>query len=700
MLRALSCRQSTFARRISSSSSRHSEKNHRRQPFVAVLVCRRNFFSSPKKNTKSNNEQNFRPNFVARDRGLGCTSVVSNPQEVPSPDGIVVSRTEQLRKLQEADEYDVLVIGGGATGAGAALDAASRGYSVACLERGDFASETSSRSTKLIWAGIKYMGTAVAALLSRELLTAPVSTVNEFWGEMKMVYNCHRERRFMVEKQNHLCHWIPIVIPFDRWHISPPPFGHPLYGLFPMVAPLVLKFYDALSWFSCPPSFVLTRRKIPSIFPQLDAAKLKYCAVFYEAQHNDARTNLAIAMTAAKEGANICNYVEMRDVIKDEKTGKAIGVMAVDRMTNQIFTIHAKKIVFCGGPFTDSMRKLEASPNETFKPAVGSAHGTHIVLPGYYCPSNFGLLDFNTSDKRFLFYLPWQGHTLVGTTDTKTEAETLPRPPEEEIEWIVKESSKYLKFDVRRRDVLSSWRGWRPLAVDPHADEGGGSVSRDHVISEHPTTGVIFIAGGKWTTWREMAQAVIDHAVGTEKASCRTLDITLWGGEGDIDNLSIELIQDYDLSEVTAKHLVKTYGIHALDVCKLILPTTSSCENATNTTNKQLLAEDHPYIKAEVVYACREYACTIEDILSRRTRLAFLNKEAALKCIHKVGSIMQRELGWSSRVTEQQIKAAEVYIESYGGGVRPQQPIIKINQEEVEADNNNIDDAIQQQQVA
>jgi len=634
MLRASSCRQSL---------TRLSHRNR-------TLVVRRTFFSSTKNERKF--QQHQIPN-TARDHGLEYTSVVSNPQEVPGPDGII-SRTKQLRKLQEVDEYDVLVIGGGATGAGAALDAANRGYKVACLERGDFASETSSRSTKLIWAGIKYMGTAVAALLSRNLVIAPVSTVKEFLGEMKMVYNCHRERRFMMEKQNHLCNWIPIVVPFDRWHVSPPPFGHPLYGFFPMLAPFVFKVYDALSWFSCPPSYILTRSKIPSVFPQLDADKLKYCAVFYEAQHNDARTNLAIAMTAAKEGADICNYVEMRDVIKDEKTGRAIGVVAVDRMTNQVLTIYAKKIIFCGGPFTDSMRKLEvsSSSDEGIKPAVRGAHGTHIVLPGYYCPSNFGLLDFNTSDKRFLFYLPWQGHTLVGTTDSKTEAETLPGPPEEEIEWIVKESSKYLKFDVRRQDVLSSWRGWRPLAVDPYA-EPGAPVSRDHIISEHPTTGVIFIAGGKWTTWREMAQDVIDRAVGTEQA-CRTLDITLWGGGGSIDTLSVELIQKYGLSEATAEHLVKTYGIHARDVCKL-------------SDKHKLLATNHPYIEAEVIYACREYACTIEDILSRRTRLAFLNKEAALQCILKVGIIMQKELGWSSRVTQQQIKAAEACIGSYGG---------------------------------
>jgi len=591
---------------------------------------------------------------VNHDPGLEFTAVVSNPQEVASPDGIVVSRSAQLKKLQKTKEYDVLIIGGGATGAGTALDAASRGFKVACLERGDFASETSSRSTKLIWAGIRYMGNAVASLLSSKLFTAPVTCFTDFVGEMAMVYSCHQERRYMIEKQHHLCDWIPIVVPFDRWHVSPPPFGHPLYGFLPILAPFVFKIYDALSWFQCPPSYVLTQKRIPSAFPQLDASKLKYCSVFYEAIHNDSRTNLAIAMSAAKEGADICNYVEMRDVIKDEKTGKAVGVVAIDRMTNQLLTIHAKNIIFCGGPFTDEMRRLEESPtsNKPAKSAVQGAHGTHVVLPSYYCPSNFGLLDFDTTDKRFLFYLPWQGHTLIGTTDASTEAETLPRPPEEDIQWIIKESSKYLKFDVRREDVLSSWRGWRPLAVDPHAGSDA-PVSRDHVISQHPQTGITFIAGGKWTTWREMAEEVVDHTVGTTQ-SCRTLDITLWGGEGSKNISPVELIHEYNLSQATAEHLVNTYGGLALNICEL-------------STHHKLLVPDFPYLEAEVVYACREYACTIEDVLSRRTRLAFLNKNAALQAIAAVGDIMQQELGWSPQVKQMQMEAAKQYVGSYGG---------------------------------
>jgi hypothetical protein len=322
-----------------------------------------------------------------RDPGLGVTSVVSDPKEVEAPRGLP-SRAEQVRRLERPlrnGEFDVLVRGGGATGAGIALDAAMRGLQTACIERGDFASETSSRSTKLIWAGIKYMATATAILLSKRLLHSPVETVKEFYSEMKMVFHCHQERNFMMTKQRHLCNWIPIAIPFTTWHVSPPPFDHGLFGFFPVLAPAVLKFYDSLSFFQCPPSYIMTKSRAREVFPQLKDSDIKYCAVFYEAQHNDARTNLAIAMTAAEKGAAIANYVEMTETIKDGD-GRVVGVVAVDRTTGRRMEIRARRVVFAGGPFTDGLRELEAKEGQEIQPAVRGAAGTHIVLPGYYCP--------------------------------------------------------------------------------------------------------------------------------------------------------------------------------------------------------------------------------------------------------------------------------------------------------------------------
>jgi len=636
----------------------------------------RSFFSGRQKHSSSkgntNQQRSYRSSFMSakRDPGLEATGVISDPKEVEAPLGLP-SRAEQIRRLQrpiDGSSFDILVIGGGATGAGIALDASMRGLKTACIERGDFASETSSRSTKLIWAGIKYMATATSTLLSVQLLTNPAQTLKDFYSEMKMVFHCHQERQFMMDQQRHLCNWVPIAMPFTEWFISPPPFKHPLFSLFPILAPPVLKIYDSLSFFKCPPSFIMTKSKVREVFPQLEEKDLKYCAVFYEAQHNDARTNVAIAMTAAEKGAAITNYVEMMDTIKDPSTGKVIGVRAVDRMTGNTFEIRAKRVVFAGGPFTDSLREMEVDTEEArerMPGAVRGASGTHIVLPGYYCPNEMGLLDYNTSDGRFLFMLPWEGHTLVGTTDTKGPAKTSPRPPEEEIKWLLEECGKYLTPDMklRRSDVLSAWRGWRPLAADPHAPPGA-PVSRDHIISENPDTGVIFIAGGKWTTWREMAEEVVDRIAGEKMSKCTTLETKLFGGEGYTKNLSIELIQKYGVSQDVAKHLVKSYGGRSWEVCKLIQP---SGKNSPKFGH--LLVENYPYIDADVVWACREYACTIEDVLSRRTRLAFLNRDAALEAIPVIADIMATELGWTAKVKRNQIEAAEKCVNSYGGRI-------------------------------
>lgn len=603
-----------------------------------------------------------------RDPGLDITGQATYPNEIPGPQGLP-SRAEQIKRLSSTspdDPYDILVIGGGATGAGIAFDAASRdgGYKVACIERGDFASETSSRSTKLIWAGIRYMATASASLLSKNLFTNPIDTIKDFAGEIKMVLNCHRERKYMTTQQKHLTNWVPIAIPFSEWYVSPAPFGHPLFSFFPVLAPFVLKVYDSMSGFTCPPSYIMGKSKAKEIFPQLSDRKINYCAVFYEAQHNDSRTNIAIAMSAAEHGAHISNYVEMTSTIKDAN-GKVIGVKALDRMTNKEFDIYSKKVVFAGGPFTDGLREMEEEDPSKLKPAVNGASGTHIVLPGYYCPRDIGLLDYNTSDGRFLFFVPWEKHCLVGTTDTKCPAETLPSPPEDEVQWILDECGKYLSDDVRvrRSDVLSAWRGWRPLANDPHAPPGA-PVSRDHIISENPDTGVVFIAGGKWTTWREMAEEAVDRVFGEKAPKSKTLDLKLFGGDGYSSNLSIKLIQKHGMTNDTASMLAKTYGGRAWEVCEL-----SESTKLTWPRFGVPLANNYPYITAEVRYACREYACTIEDVLSRRTRLAYLNKDAALGSIPIVADIMAKELGWTEDVKAEQIAAATKYVSSYAGRI-------------------------------
>merc|ERR1712238_117443 len=231
----------------------------------------------------------------------------------------------------------------------------------------------------------------------------------------------------------------------------------------------------------------------------------------YEGQHNDARTATCIALAAAEEGATITNHTEMVGIVRegdlnDESTtlkkgeGKAVGAIVRDKISGKEFVVRARSIIFAGGPFTDGMRKMEDPKS---KPAVNGAAGTHIILPGYYSPDGFGLLDVNTSDGRFLFFLPWEGNTLVGTTDRKGTPTSSPGPPEDDVQYLLKECEKYISPDlkIRRSDVLSSWQGWRPLASDPNAPPGA-PASRDHVISVNPDTGITFIVGGRigWKT--------------------------------------------------------------------------------------------------------------------------------------------------------------------------------------------------------
>ena len=585
------------------------------------------------------------------------TKVISKP---------LPTRTQQLQRLQSKHVFDVLVVGGGATGAGTALDATTRGLSTALIERGDFGSETSSRSTKLIWAGIRYIATALSALLQWHNLGRPLEACKDCASEFQMVWSAHKERRLLLENNPHLTYWVPIAIPITSWIATPAPFGHAMFGMAPLVFPAVFKAYDGMSGFTCPPSHIMRTSRAQRKFPQLDDRNVKYFQVFYEGAHNDARTNTYLALTAAQEGACVTNYTEMIGLIKDDVTGQAAGVTCRDNCTGQEFEVYAKAIVFAGGPFTDELRTLEEPSS---KPAVAAAAGTHIVLPGYYCPGGIGMLDINTSDGRFLFFLPWEGSTIVGTTDRKGPAVSTVEPPEEEIQWILKEVEKYLspELKVRRADVLSAWQGFRPLASDPNLPPGA-PVSRDHIVSTNPETGVTFITGGKWTTYRHMAEDVVDRVIDyhglTKKAGpCVTESLPLRGGEGYTRNVPIRLVQEFGVSEATAKHLAHAYGMHAFEVCRLAAPTEKRWPRFGN-----LLLEGYPYLECEIDYACQhEMVCTVKDMLTLRLRLAYINKEAALSIAPRVADLMAKSLGWSRREKKRQLQEAEEMIHTFGG---------------------------------
>ena len=579
----------------------------------------------------------------------------------------VLKENERNKKI-----IDVLIVGGGATGAGAALDARLRGLDVVCIEMEDFSSGTSSRSTKLIWGGSRYLVQAFINLLNSDLrlLKSPIQTVKKFMEDFKMVLNCHRERKFLLDTQPHLTNWLPIAVPLTKWIQWPPPFGFTpaalgAFGLFP----LFFKFYDSLTGFTCPPSHIMTPSRAKRKFPQLANNKIIYSPIFYEGQHDDARTNLAIAQTAAEKGAIITNYCQLQSLIyADDNSGKAIGAVVCDLNTNTKIEIKSKSILFAGGPFTDSLRKFE---DKNCKSAVNGASGIHIVLPSYFSPSGIGLVDMNTSDGRFLFFLPWHGHVVVGTTDKKCDISTRPEPEESEIKWLLNEASKFLspELRLRREDVLSAWSGIRPLAIDPHASSTA-AASRDHIISVNPKTGTVFIAGGKWTTYREMAEDAVDKVIEIGKLEkkavkkCSTLTTPLMGYKGYSSNLHIRLIQEYGIASSVAKRLATAYGGCAHEVMRI------AKEELGMTGRGDRLVPGYPYIEAEVIYAVRhEWALTADDIIARRTRLAFLNKEAAIKAIPKVVNLMGNELKWDSEKRKQESKKCIEYLHHFGGKI-------------------------------
>jgi glycerol-3-phosphate dehydrogenase len=531
----------------------------------------------------------------------------------------------------------------------------------------DFGAGTSSRSTKLLWAGSRYLVQALVKLFRPVSLASPISSVRSFLQDFNMVLNCHKERAFLLREQPHLTQWLPIAVPMDRWLLWPkPPFDYPPAALGPLgLFAVFFKFYDLLGGWCSPPSHIMTKSRTLRKFPQLND-KIHYCCVFYEGAHNDSRTALALALTAANHGAAVVNHTEVVDFVRnnDDPTSsdRVTGVMCRDLVdpTAAPFEVKGKSIVLCGGPFTDQLREIEhrsmSSATRT-TPAVQGASGIHVVLPGYYAPSGMGMVDMDTSDGRFLFFLPWLGHTLVGTTDSPEPSPTMrPEPPEVAIQWVLDEASKHLRMPVRRQDVLSAWSGTRPLASDPHASSTAGTAqaSRDHVVSVDPASGLMFVAGGKWTTYREMAEDAVNQVVqrlrsddGSQSSStrssqstagtwgpCVTLTTPLEGREGWDPLLAVRLQQAVPgLPASQAQHLASTYGGHALNVLSCVPKATASAMNEPTQTEKSnrsqdtslktegkavssepvpghLLVPGFPYVEQEVVWAARHEYCS------------------------------------------------------------------------------------------
>ncbi|KAK6483059.1 glycerol-3-phosphate dehydrogenase [Huso huso] len=544
------------------------------------------------------------------------------------------SRESQLCALQNTKEFDVLVVGGGATGSGCALDAVTRNLKTALVERDDFSSGTSSRSTKLIHGGVRYLQKAIMKL---------------DYEQYMMVKEALHERSNLLDIAPHLSAPLPIMLPVYKW------WQLPYYWA-------GIKMYDLVAGGQClKSSYVLSKAKALELFPMLKKDKLVGAIVYYDGQHNDARMNLAIALTAARYGAATANYTEVVRLLKktDPETGteRVCGARCKDVITGKEFDVRAKCVINATGPFTDSVRKMD---DEKISNICQPSAGVHIVIPGYYSPDNMGLLDPSTSDGRVIFFLPWEKMTIAGTTDSPTDVTPHPMPREEDVNFILNEIRNYLSPDVevRRGDVLAAWSGIRPLVTDPNSKDTQ-SICRNHIVNISES-GLVTIAGGKWTTYRAMAEETLDSAMKAHKmksSKCNTVGLMLEGGKDWTPTLYIRLVQDYGLEMEVAQHLASTYGDKAFDVAKLAKVTGKRWP----VVGKRLVSE-FPYIESEVQYAVKEYACTAIDIIARRTRLGFLNVQAAEEALPRIVEIMGKELKWSEHKKKEELEAAKQFL--------------------------------------
>jgi glycerol-3-phosphate dehydrogenase len=511
-----------------------------------------------------------------------------------------------------AERFDVLVIGGGITGAGAALDAASRGLRVALVETRDLASGTSSRSSKLIHGGLRYL--------------------EQF--DFKLVFEALRERDLLVSKlAPHLVKPVSFLYPLYKKVVERPYVG----------AGLVL--YDAMEG---------TRRPVPhhrhlsargalKRAPALSPDRLAGAMLYYDAQVDDARYTLTVARTAAAHSAVIATRVSAVALLRDADGIRVTGARVRDEETGHEISVTAEAVVVCAGVWTDLVHKL-AGVQAGYR--VRMSKGVHIVVPREAVQADTGMIV--RTDKSVLFFIPWAERWIVGTTDTDFSGDRAePGATAEDVEYILSAANRVLARPLTRADVIAVYAGLRPLVT---AIEGNGSkpttkLSREHVV-DVPVPGLASIAGGKFTTYRLMARDVVDAAVadfGRDVPASVTDQVPLLGADGlaAVQPAAGRLAEDYGVSRGCVEHLLGRYGTLAEEVLQL---------TRTDPGLARPLAQGHPYLRAEVVYAVtHEDALHVDDVLVRRTRLFIESADSGTTAAADVSSIMGRLLGWNRR---------------------------------------------------
>ncbi len=511
------------------------------------------------------------------------------------------------RLAQEA--FDVLVVGGGATGLGVAVDAASRGFRTALVEAHDFAKATSSRSTKLVHGGVRYLEQLDFGLVTEAL----------------------RERGILYRNAPHLVGDLEFVVPRYKW------WEGPFYGI-------GLKLYDALAGrLNLAPSRHLDREATMRAISNVEPEGLLGGISYHDGQFDDARMAIALARTAHEHGAAVANRVEV--VGLEKRDGHVQGARVRETESGREFAVRAKVVVNATGIFSDSIRRMDEAKAP---PQVEPAQGVHLVLDASFSPGRTAIMVPHTDDGRVLFVIPWHGRTLVGTTDTPmTRAELEPRALPEEVEFILRNANRYLAKDPTPADVKSVFAGQRPLVHRGGADGPTKSLSRSHEVIVAPS-GLVTIVGGKWTTYRKMAEDAMSHAIvvgGLEPRSCVTETLRLHGA------------LDRDDPRLPADDHRRTYGGD--------LPALEALVKA-DASRAEPLHADLPSIGAEVVHAARrEMARSVEDVLARRTRSLLLDARASIEAAPRVAELLGDELDWDAARRRDEVESYTTLAKGY-----------------------------------
>lgn len=491
--------------------------------------------------------------------------------------------------------WDFIIIGGGATGVGVAVDAASRGYRTLLLEAHDFGKGTSSRSTKLVHGGVRYLQQ----------------------GNIALVLDALKERGLMRQNAPHLVHDLAFIVPNYTW------WEAPFYGI-------GLRLYDFLAGkHGFGASRNLSAEKTLERIPTIETKGLRGGVIYYDGQFDDSRLLINLAQTAEEQGAVLANYVEVTGLIKeDEIVG---GVVAIDRETGREHHIRGRVVVSATGVFTDTIRRMDTPDVPGI---ISPSQGVHITLDRSFLPGDTAVLVPHTDDGRVLFAIPWHNHTLVGTTDTPiAQVELEPRALPDEIDFLLTHAARYLSKDPGDGDVLSVFTGIRPL-VAVQGESKTAALSRDHTL-HISGSGLVTITGGKWTTYRKMAEDTVDQAAivaQLESTPCVTRNLHIHGYSEEPDTDGGLTVYGADTA-------------HVKDLCQ-----------ASPGWNEPL----HPRLDiraGEVAWAVREEAArTVEDFLARRSRALFLNARAAIDMAPRVAALMAAELGYDEHWREEQVK--------------------------------------------